>query len=92
MKLKKLFLAIAMLLATSVCLTACATTGVQGAKGDKGDKGEQGIQGEKGDKGVKGDKGDKGDTGDPGKAGTQITVGPNGNWFLDGVDTGVKAP
>ena len=86
MKLKKLFLAIAMLLATSVCLTACATTGVQGAKGDKGDKGEQGIQGEKGE------KGDKGDKGDPGEPATEVTVGPNGNWFLDGVDTGVKAP
>ncbi len=42
-------------------------------------KGEQGIQGEKGDKG------------EPGQNGTVITIGENGNWFLDGVDTGIKA-
>ncbi len=66
-------------------------TGAAGAKGDtgaagaKGDKGDQGIQGEKGD------KGDKGDTGAAGKDGSVVTIGTNGNWFIDDKDTGVKA-
>ena len=44
--------------------------------------------------GAKGDKGDKGDTGATGAAGANgangsvVTIGPNGNWFIDGVDTG----
>ena len=82
MKLKKLFSVIATVLAMSFCLTACDATGVQGEKGDKGEQGIQGVQGEKGEKGDKGDKG---------QDGTQVTIGENGNWFLDGVDTGVKA-
>ena len=43
--------------------------------------------------GAKGDKGDKGDTGPAGSGtpGTVVTIGANGNWFLDGVDTGLKA-
>ena len=40
-----------------------------------------------GDKGDKGDRGEKGDKGEP----TVVTIGDNGNWFLDGVDTGKKA-
>jgi len=35
-----------------------------------------------------GAKGDKGDTGATGAAGTVVTIGANGNWFLNGVDTG----
>lgn len=61
------------------------TNGKDGAKGDKGDQGIQGVQGEKG---AQGDKGDKGDAGQPGKDGSVITIGENGNWFIDGVDTG----
>lgn len=61
------------------------TNGKDGAKGDKGDQGIQGVQGEKG---AQGDKGDKGDAGQPGKGGSVITIGENGNWFIDGVDTG----
>lgn len=50
-------------------------------------KGEQGIQG------IQGEKGDKGDTGEAGIAGSTpvITIGENGNWFIDGVDTGTRA-
>ncbi len=46
--------------------------------GPQGPQGEQGIQGEKGD---------------PGKDGSspEIIIGDNGNWFIDGTDTGVKA-
>ncbi|MCE5178857.1 MAG: hypothetical protein LLF81_06930 [Porphyromonadaceae bacterium] len=38
--------------------------------------------------GAKGDKGDKGDTGAAGAAGTVVTIGANGNWFLNGTDSG----
>ena len=55
---------------------------IKGLKGDKGDTGD------KGDKGDAGDKGDKGDTGDPGKT---PYIGPNGNWWIDGADTGIWA-
>ena len=61
--------------------------GVAGAKGDKGDKGDPGVAGAKGDKGDKGDKGPKGDKGDSPK----ITIGDNGNWFIDGKDTNISA-
>lgn len=47
--------------------------------------GEDGAKGDKGDQGEKGDKGDKGDTGTPGSV---VTIGSNGNWYIDGEDTG----
>ena len=47
-----------------------------GKDGAKGDKGEQGIQGEQGVAGA------------DGKNGSVVTIGDNGNWFIDGVDTG----
>ena len=53
-------------------------------KGEKGDKGDPGQNGEKGD------KGDKGQDGKDGKT-PVITIGSNGNWYVDGVDTGVLA-
>ena len=44
-------------------------------------------------KGEKGDKGDKGNPGEPGKDGSSplLTIGSNGNWYINGLDTGVKA-
>ena len=45
----------------------------------KGETGEQGAQGPVGPQGPEG------------RAGTQITIGANGNWFLDGVDSGHPA-
>ena len=45
-----------------------------------GPKGEQGIQGEPGKDNVGGEAGYT----------PKITIGENGNWFVDGVDTGVK--
>ena len=59
-------------------------TGAAGAKGDKGDKGDTGAAGAKGDKGDKGPKGDKGDS-------PKITIGDNGNWYIDGKDTKISA-
>lgn len=44
----------------------------------------------KGPKGDQGDKGDKGDKGEDGKT-PVVSIGVNGNWFIDGIDSGVPA-
>ena len=49
-------------------------TVTNGEKGDTGETGAQGIQG------IQGEKGEDGHT-------PVITIGDNGNWFIDGVDT-----
>ena len=82
MKSKKLFSVLSIMLVLSFGLSACSGTGIQGEQGLQGIQGVQGIQGEQGEKGDKGDKGENG---------TKVTIGENGNWFLDGVDTGIKA-
>ncbi|MBM6925035.1 immunoglobulin domain-containing protein [Pseudoflavonifractor phocaeensis] len=41
--------------------------------------------------GIKGEQGDKGDKGDPGEDGKTPYIGDNGNWWIDGVDTGIPA-
>ena len=64
--------------------------GEQGEKGDKGDKGDSGEQGEKGSDGVNDSDGKDGKDGVDGKT-PEIKIGENGNWFIDGVDTNVKA-
>ena len=53
-------------------------------------KGETPLSYEDWLKSVKGEKGDKGDKGDDGATPT-ITIGDNGNWYVNGVDTGKKA-
>ncbi len=53
----------------------------------QGDQGEQGIQGEVGPQGPQGEQGIQGEAGHT----PVITIGENGNWYVDGVDTGVKA-
>ena len=82
---------------------ATGPQGPQGAKGEKGDKGDtgargpqgeqgpRGVPGQKGEKGAKGDKGDRGLTGESGPAGSTPLIGQNGNWWVGGTDTGVKA-
>ena len=99
-RLLSVILVLAMLLALPLMLASC------GGKGDKGDKGDTGADGvtpklriNDGTKvwevsydegatwsslGVKA-------TGTAGAPGSQITIGENGNWFIDGVDTGFKA-
>ena len=67
--------------------------GPQGEKGLTGPQGEKGLTGPKGDPGPQGPIGPKGETGpkgDPGSAGSATipTIGENGNWFINGVDTG----
>lgn len=38
-----------------------------------------------------GPRGPKGDKGDPGDIGSVLTIGANGNWFINGIDTGIAA-
>lgn len=42
-------------------------------------------------KGEKGDKGDPGVDGAAGSIGSILTIGENGNWWIDGIDTGIPA-
>ena len=71
--------------------------GPVGPQGIQGATGAQGIQGPKGDKGDKGDTGAIGPVGPEGPAGANgangsvVTIGANGHWLIDGVDTGVSA-
>ena len=68
------------------------STGVsaKGQKGDKGDKGDTGAAGAKGDKGDKGETGPQGPQGPKGDS-PKITIGDNGNWYIDGKDTNISA-
>ena len=77
--------------------------GPQGVPGPQGPQGIQGAAGAQGIQGAPGPKGDKGDPGPQGPAGTEgpagangangsvVTIGNNGHWLIDGVDTGVSA-
>ena len=64
--------------------TGKPSRGEKGDTGEKGDKGDTGETGPQGAQGIQGEKGDKGEA-------TVITIGGNGNWYLDGVDSGHKA-
>lgn len=72
--------------------------GVQGIQGVQGEQGIQGIQGLPGNgvqgaQGIQGPQGEKGEKGDKGDAGNTpiVEIGPNGNWWINGVDTGKKS-
>ena len=68
--------------------------GVQGIQGETGPQGVQGIQGETGPQGVQGIQGETGPQGEPGEAGTiesVLSIGENGNWYIDDQDTGIPA-
>ena len=64
--------------------------GEKGLTGPKGDPGPQGLKGDPGPQGPAGPKGETGPKGDPGSAGSAVvpTIGENGNWYINGVDTG----
>ena len=49
------------------------------------------IKGEPGPPGAPGEPGEPGPPGDPGPAGSTPEIGDNGNWWIDGVDTGKQA-
>jgi hypothetical protein len=59
--------------------------------GDDGRDGEPGAQGPAGVQGPAGAQGPEGQIGMPGAPGSVIAIGANGNWFIDGMDTGVNA-
>ena len=70
--------------------------GIQGIQGIKGDPGEKGDQGEPGPQGLQGIQGPAGPTGAQGPAGNDgidgapgsvVTIGANGHWLIDGIDT-----
>ena len=42
-------------------------------------------------RGEKGERGEKGKDGNNGTLGSVLTIGPNGNWWINGIDTGVPA-
>ena len=70
--------------------------GVDGKDGADGKDGRDGIDGTNGRDGVDGKNGKdgadgKGDKGDKGDSGLTPSIGENGNWFIDGKDTGVHA-
>ena len=71
--------------------------GDRGPRGEKGERGAQGIQGERGAAGYSGGSGASGRDGVDGKNGRDGVdgktpyIGENGNWWIDGKDTGVYA-
>lgn len=65
-------------------------TGV-GAQGPTGANGADGLQGVQGIQGVPGTNGTNGADGVDGADGSTPTIGSNGNWLIDGVDTGKPA-
>lgn len=67
--------------------------GKQGPKGDQGAEGKQGPKGDQGPKGEPGKDGKDGAAGKDGKDGATVvpTIGSNGNWFINGQDTGIDA-
>ena len=64
------------------CLSSCGVdTAIVGPQGPAGEVGPQGPAGEVGPQGPAGENGHT----------PEILIGDNGNWFIDGVDTGVFA-
>ena len=77
-------------------LTDVKAEGIDGKNGADGLDGKDGADGKDGINGVNGADGKDGLNGKDGVDGKDgstpvITIGENGNWFVDGVDTGVKA-
>ena len=62
-----------------------------GPQGEPGQDGEQGERGERGLTGPQGPIGRTGNTGPVGPAGPAPTIGENGNWYREGVDTGLPS-
>lgn len=56
--------------------------------GKDGANGKDGVNGTNGKDGKDGVNGTNGKDGKDGKDGSVVTIGDNGNWFIDGVDTG----
>lgn len=67
------------------------TNGTNGTNGINGTNGKDGAKGETGATGAAGKDGTNGTNGVNGKDGTQITIGTDGYWYLDGVKSEYKA-
>lgn len=65
--------------------------GTNGTNGTNGINGTNGKDGAKGETGATGAAGKDGTNGTNGKDGTQITIGTDGYWYLDGVKSEYKA-
>jgi len=68
--------------------------GEKGAIGPLGPEGPQGISGPVGAPGMEGPQGPQGEDGPPGSQGSDGAtpeIGDNGNWFINGEDTGILA-
>lgn len=73
--------------------------GIPGVPGEKGEAGTAYTGSQRSSQrvvvttsvGEKGERGEKGDDGAAGKDGSQVSIGENGNWYIDGKDTGVLA-
>ena len=74
--------------------------GVQGPKGETGDvgpqgpvgpQGEIGPQGPQGQRGIQGPQGNTGPQGEKGDPGATPYIGSDGNWYVNGENTGVQA-
>lgn len=70
-----------LLLMTMSLGVLCSCGGEQGPIGPQGEQGPIGPQGEQGQPGKDGENGHT----------PEVTIGENGNWCVDGVDTGVSA-
>ena len=68
--------------------TGIAAEGPQGPQGEQGTQGETGSQGPQGETGPQGPEGEQGPQGE---AGDTPYIGENGNWWVDGKDTGTAA-
>lgn len=68
-------------------------TGIKaaGSNGKDGQPGQNGANGKDGETGPQGPQGNPGQDGQPGRDGSVITIGSNGNWFIDGIDSGINA-
>lgn len=62
--------------------------GANGKDGKDGKDGKNGVNGTNGKDGKDGVNGTNGKDGKDGKNGSVVTIGDNGNWFIDGKDTG----
>ena len=66
-------------------VNACGEQGLPGANGADGADGANGEQGEQGEQGAQGPKGEQG------TPGTEVHIGTDGYWYVDGVKTDVLA-
>lgn len=80
--LRNLIFIISLILSLSLLISCQGPVGPAGENGNDGAQGEQGAQGAQGPQGIPGESG---------TPGTQVTIGEDGYWYLDGQKTDVPA-